>query len=568
MVSSLLDLSVGGDLKSVFYLLRSSYGGVVDGNDIDVVGVLRNKLLRVFEELCRRFGFSESLCSAEWPMALVFAMVASASFVEPPIVLHVVGVPGTFKTLGARIVSEYIEVPILVLRYNGPSVGEIYRGFVELLSRFLGVSSEVFVNRVGGVVRWLHVSGNGLEIRLSLPYLVSYALRRGSRGFDDLDRFISSAIDLGFRVSLETGGVKHGVIDPAQQSNIDDYRMRYLQSELGLLTIMDVFDNYILVVDEGCRNIVGLGTLLTKMSDISMFEGLRIVIITDNPEQLFQALSNSSLVPLHDRTIKIFASEFRESGDLWREPSVKINALELLALKTIVERVEFPYEAELLLEIVKQSLRYKYTISYVEGVRIIKPLQRVDRGSVEIDPFYGIDLEFFGGGRFEVHTKMLAKFFAFLSGHTKVELEDLWKALLITIRSRLFIKDVSTFPGYKKRLVEVFTRLRELFKSFSEIMGEVQRLGEAIGICDVKRAEEIYSEIVGESNTNPFYLSAITALIRKLYISRTLNEKCLPENMHYTFLELMALEGDIFEFSNHFEIYTEILDKEARMEQV
>jgi len=327
MASTPTSLVGNVNLEPVFSFLRSLAGGAAGGEGL--AESVRQKLLGVRDELCSRFGFAGDVCDAEWPTALVFALVASADFAEPPVVIHVVGAPGTAKTLGARAVSEYVKVPLLVLRFRGRDIVEVYRRLVAALARFLGVSEDVLVNRVGGVVRWLYASRGMLEVRLSLPHLASYALRCPS-GLEALEGFVAEARATGFEVSIEIGRPRYEVVDPAQQGNLDDYRFRVQPSRLGILTISDIFDNYVLVLDEGCRNLNAVGYLLTKMSAVSLLEGLRVVVVTDNPDSLFSALSDERLAPLHDRAVRVFSSELRSPGDLLREPSVRLNALELL----------------------------------------------------------------------------------------------------------------------------------------------------------------------------------------------------------------------------------------------
>jgi len=560
-MSAPTSLVENANLESVFSFLRSLAEGAVGGEGL--AESVRQKLLGIRDELCSRFGFAGDACDAEWPTTLVFALVASADFAEPPVVIHVVGAPGTAKTLGARVVSGYVEVPLLVLRFRGRGVIEAYRRLVAALARFLGVSEDALVNRVGGVVRWLHASRGLLEVRLSLPHLASYALRRPS-GLEALEGFVAEARALCFEVGLEVGRPRYEVVDPAQQGNIDDYRFRVQPSRLGILTISDIFDNYVLVLDEGCRNLNAVGYLLTKMSAVSLLEGLRVVVITDNPESLFNALSDERLAPLHDRAVRVFSSELRVPGDLLREPSVRLNALELLAARKMLDLVEVPEEADLLLDVVKQSLRYRYAVAYFRNAKTVEPVPRGREADVAFDPFQGLGIEFVGGGRFEVHTKMLARFFAFLSGRRRVEAEDLWRALLITARSRIRVEGASSFDEYKRRLVEAFVRLRALFNGFGDISKRIGELVEAVKACDRGRAGEAYRKIIEESNANPFYIAAAAAALRRLYISRALDEKCLPESVLYTVLKVVELEGDIFEVSRCLEIYAEILDEERR----
>jgi len=525
---------------------------------------LREKMREAIKDLITRFGI-KSETESEWATLLVYSLVMSADYTKPPVVLHAVGDIGTFKTTGAKIIAEYVEIPELVFTYEGPDVVDKYRTFLRILSTRFEIPMSELENKIGGVITHLSTSQNTITIAVSQPYLYSIA-KNTPNGFEKIREFIEEARSLGFDVKERMSKPRIAIVDPAQLGNIEDYRMKYLPDRyLGLLTVMDIFNNTIVVVDEGSRNPHGLETLLTKMSISTFTEGVRIIIITDNIEPFQEVMNNPRYAPLHDRTYKAITKGFKDDvtvmENLYAPPRFKFNALELLATQKFIESIPVPEGILYLAKAIGNALEYKYTIVSIKpGVKHLRPIRRGERAQIELDIFSGLNFNFVSGGRFMYHTIMLSKFFAFLNGHDHVTIEDFKKALLFTVKSRLVV-DANSYTEYKIKALDIMSRIDEAL-SYSEedlisrIAGFVQLVREGKNPKEIERA---FMELFSEANTNPFVAAATMSALELLLTLHKIDISKLPDPVKYSIIELKLEKDDLTGLEPYMEDVREII---------
>jgi len=297
---------------------------------------LRNNVISVISDLNKRFGLNDS-DDNEWSTLLAFSMIMSSDALEPPVVLHSIGEIGTFKTVGSKMIAEYVEIPEIIIGYSGEDVVSKYYELIRIISSNFLIPQSNLENNVGGIITSLRILNNTLILALNKTFLLSLAKKNNS----DLSTFINEIKNKGFNIGERISKPKIFIIDPSQLGNIEDYRIKFVPNEkIGLITQYDVFDNYIVIVDEGSRNPKGLETLLTKMSVSSLNENTRIIVITDNIEPFMEVATNKKYAPLHDRTYKILTSAVKNDLNVLqyfnKTPSVKINQLDLLSIKTFI----------------------------------------------------------------------------------------------------------------------------------------------------------------------------------------------------------------------------------------
>lgn len=509
---------------------------------------MRKQVLEVIKELTARFGVvSEE--QAEWPLLMTYAMVMSADYTKPPVVIHVVGDIGTFKTTGARLISEYLVIPELVFTYRGPDTTDKYYKFLELLSKDFGFPISLLENRIGGVITQVRTLSNGLTIGVSLPYLFS-AVRDSPDGLEKIKKFVAEAKSLGFDVQERRSKPKVAIIDTAQLSNIEDYRMKYLPDErLGLLTVMDVFDNYVLVIDEGSRNPHGLETLLTKMSISSTIEGVRIIVVTDNIEPFQEVISNPRYAPLHDRAYKAMTKAIKDDQvvmeNLYKPPKYAFDVVKLIAVQKFVESIPVPEGIMYLVRAVGNALEFKYTIDSAKpGVKHLRPIRRNERAPIELDVFGGQDFKFIFGGRFTNHTITLAKFIAFLNGHDHVTLDDLKTALLVTVKSRLVV-NAESYADYKIKVLDIVSRIYDALANGEEL---IKRVVDFIHLlrtgADKTRLEKEFAAIISDANINPMLAPAVMSALELVLSIYKIDLGKLPDNLKYSIIELKIEKDD------------------------
>ena len=531
----------------------------------------REKVNKFIQDLSERFGLlAPSMKSGEWPTLLAFATVMSVDYTKPPIVLHAVGSPGTFKTMGARLLDLYITIPEQVYTYRGADVSQKYKEFLALLSRTLEIPYSQLENVVGGIVSSIKTGSDYLEIALNYAAVLSHC-RKFKDGQDRLRRLMEGAAKLGFKTSMRASKPRVAVLDVAQIDNIEDYRVKYLpDKQLGLLKIMDVFDNHVVVIDEGSRNPAGLETLLTKMSISTATESVRVLIITDNIEPFQEVMSNPRFTPLHDRTYKVLTRALKDEitvmENLYSEPSVRFNQVELLAVQSFIEKIPVPEGVLYLARAIGNALEYKYGVVSVAGdERHLRILSRDEEASIELDPYQGLNFRFISGGRFLYHTIMLAKFFAFLNGHDEVTLDDMKNALIYTIKSRLVV-DAETYSDYKLKVLEIVARVSETLKKGEYYMSVATKFMEKL-VYNTPDLEAFFNEQMDKADReDPFLASVLVSTLELAVAIYDIDLRSLPKNVMYTAVELKLLKGDIADLLDMMDVVEEIL--RARKEEI
>ena len=551
------------DIEKTRREMRLGSGSIVKIKWTPEMDEMRKRIVEVIDELGERFGLQSYMRQGEWPTLLVYSMVMSADYNKPPIVLHAVGDIGTFKTTGAKLLSEYIRMPEIVATYKGNDVVDKYRAALTILSKYFDISVSELENRVGGVISQLQTSEDSLVIGFSLPYLLSIAKEKPD-GKKILVDFRHELEDLGFTISTRYSKPKIAIIDPAQLGNIEDYRMKYLPDKnLGLLTQMDVFDNYILVIDEGSRNPHGLETLLTKMSISSVTEGVRIILITDNIEPFQEVISNPRYAPLHDRTYKVMTRAIRDDitvmQNLFKEPKYRFSSSELLAVQKFIESIPIPEGVLYLAKAIGNALEYKYTqVSIKRGVKHLRPVKRDERTAIQLDIFSGAKFKFIAGGRFVHHTLMLSKFFAFLNKHEYVTINDFRKALIFTIKSRLVV-DAVTYKDYKIQVMDVISKIDDILSDSENILEPVLKFIATVKNATPEVIRDEFDMLNAEANLKHFLAPAIMSALEIVSATGSIDMDKLPDNVKYSLIELKIEKGDFTDLDRYPEIVREII---------
>ncbi|MEM1810451.1 MAG: hypothetical protein QW324_06275 [Thermofilaceae archaeon] len=532
---------------------------------------IRRKILGMVFDLNRRFGDAGPTLG-EWPVLLGFAAVASslATPSRPPVVLHAVGDIGTFKTTAPRLLTQYIELPELELVYTGDNVKEKYHELLELLSKHFGVPVSEVENRIGGVITALRTYKGEIRAVLSLQHLLSRAVEANSRSA--LLDFLSDVKRAGFRGTVRMSQPRIAVLDPAQLSNIEDYRMKYVPDEnMGILTQMDVFDNYVVVVDEGCRNLHGLENLLTKMSVSTTNESVRVIVVTDNLEPFVESVRNPRYGALHDRTFKALTRSVRDeqtvSENLLKPPSVKLSVLELMAAQRFINEMPLPPGLVLFARALMHALSHKYTVAQLlgekKGVKYLKPISRDERAVAEFDAFSGVNFRFIPGNRFTHHTITLSRFLAFLRGHDHVTLEDFADSLAITVKSRLVV-DASTIKDYKSVAISVGAVVRSLVERSEQYIARALKLLALIEKGDRDEVSRELSAAIRDCNFDPFVCAITVATLENAWARGRIRVDALPDNVKYTLAAVLMESEDLA----HLEPLLSAIEELKRSEQL
>jgi hypothetical protein len=365
----------------------------------------------------------------------------------------------------------------------------------------------------------------------------------------DLDAFINELKD--FKLEERIAKPKVSLLDPAQLSNIEDYRTKFIPSTIGLVTQYDIFDNHIIVVDEGSRNPRGLETLLTRMSISAINESVRIIIITDNLEPFTEVMSNPRYAPLHDRTFKTFTSTIKNELSILQhfneKPSIKFNQTDLLIIKNFIDNIPVPEHILFLAKTIGYMLGYKFSIGIINETKYLQLFNREENPPVTIDVFKDIEFKFIPGGRFVHHTLSLAKFIAFLKGHDYVTIEDFKQAVATTIMSRTII-ETKNYTEYKLSFIEIFNKIRELLKDNS-IVEEVATLATALQNND-PQLENMFKTIMSKLPDKPFLAPAIASIL-EIQLTKGINIRKLPKNIQYSIEEIMLQKGDLSTLEMH-----------------
>jgi hypothetical protein len=515
---------------------------------------LRNNVISVISDLNKRFGLDEN-DSNEWSTLLAFSMIMSSDYTEPPVVLHAIGEIGTFKTSGARMITDYIEVPEIIIGYNGDDVVSKYYELIKIISDYFRIPQANLENTIGGVITSLRFLSNTLTLALNKAFLLSLAKKNNS----DLSTFINEIKNKGFNIEERISKPKTTVIDPAQLNNIDDYRSKLIPSAIGLITQYDIFDNHVVIIDEGSRNPKGLETLLTKMSTSTINEGNRIILITDNIEPFMEVATNKRYAPLHDRTYKILTTAVKNDLNVLqyfnKTPSVKINQPDLLAMKVFIDNIPVPESLLFLAKTLAYALAYKFSLGIIDGVKYLQLFSRSESPPVEIDAFKKLSFEFVAGGRFIQHTLTLAKFFAFLNMHDHVTIEDFMKAIIVTAKSRIIV-NAENYTDYKLMLLEMQNILQEVLKNAEEIIKDVA----TIAVAPNAQLEKLFQTIISQASDTPIIAPAVASMI-EILITKGIDLQTLPKNMQFTAIEILITKGDTFSLNKYSNIASAVIER-------
>ena len=493
----------------------------------------------------------------EWPLMLAYATIMSSDRTKPPVVLHVVGEIGTFKTFGAKQLENIIDIPVLEFTYRGANVLERYMKFISLLSEEFGLPESRLAHSVGGIIARLASYPNALTVSLSAPYLYSLALRKyGS--VDKVESFIKKVANLGFQVQVKREPPKVHTVDMIELPNIESQRQKYTVDQRlgGIINVSDVFDNHVLIVDEGSRNPAALELLLTKMTTTSILENLRIIVVTDNIEPFQRMASDPRYDALRDRTVSVMTSGLISSSVVeqsqGKQPSVKFDWVKLLALQKFIESIPVPEGIRFLASAVKLALSSKFALLPVETksgskMKVIVPASRDERYPVDYDLFgdLKVKFKFVAGGRFEEHTLNIARFFAFLNGHDYVTFEDFKDALMYTVRSRLVIGDADTYTEYKMKVWEIVSRARQIVDSMSESLGKMAYIAKLMKEGDKDELSKALEEVTASVSSKRELAPALLAVVEAVITNHQVDKNTLPDNARLTVAALMLAKGDL-----------------------
>jgi hypothetical protein len=536
----------------------------------DEMKKMKEKIRTMIDDLDKRFGIENN---SEWSTLLTFASVMGSDYTEPPIVLHAVGEIGTFKTTGASFLSNYVEIPEIVISINGDNIASKYYELIKTISQSLSIPQANIENSVGGIITSLKVLPNMLTLTLNKTFIYSIA-RKNNVNVND---FINELRQRGFNVEERSSRPKIGVIDPAQLGNIEDYRYKIMPNDvIGLIRESDVFDNNVVIIDEGSRNPKGLETLLTKMSISSVSEGVRIIIITDNLEPFQEVITNPRYAPLHDRTYKAFTNAMKNEVSLFenfnKTPAVKFKQTELLATKIFIDSIPVPEELLFLAKMFGYALSYKFSIGNIDGIKYLQIFDRNTEIPIEIDAFNGKKFTFVPGGRFVQHTLTLAKFFAFLNNHEIVTPEDLKNALMITVKSRL-VTELDKYIDYRRFIIDIYNQINEIMEKRTPIIEDIGTLAVAIQKNDTNLPtlfQKLLEHTIGHNkntttpNNGPILAPAIASII-EIQLTKNLNIKEMPENIQYTAAEILLQKGDFFTLQKYADIVSKITKEREKI---
>ena len=514
---------------------------------------LRAKVQAVIKDLDGKFGLKAE-GSTEWALMLAYALTMSADRTKPPVILLVVGEPGSFKTLGSTLLREYSRVPLLEFTYRGAGVADKYREFLRALTEDFDIPVTHVERTVGGVVARLWASEDTLRISLSAPYLYSIALRMHD-SVDKVKQFVQKVANLGFGVQVIYDKPSVNIISPFKISEIENDRLQKEPNRvLGTITLMDALNHKYIVIDEGTRNPGPLEFFLTQMSVPSLTENYRVMVITSNIGPYVAVATDPNKWALLDRTVLAVTSalglKLVSEENLRKPPSVVFDEVELLALQKFIESIPVPEGARFLASVVEYALSHKFALLNVNvkptsSVKIVTPANREDRFPSEYDLFEGMKFKFTGGGRFEEHTLRLARFFAFLEGHDHVTLDDLKRALRYTIRSRLVIEDADTYVELKIRMDDVVRRASEIIDQAKDAIGVGVKIMQLMESGNTSEMEKAFEDVVSQVSRNPVLAPVIVAAVHTALSLRKLDKSRLSDRAKLTAAAVLYLKGDM-----------------------
>lgn len=505
------------------------------------------RVRKLIKDIQLRFGIRSGI--SDWAKMLAFSVVMSADYTKPPVNIHALGDVGTFKTTGSRLIAQYVKTPELIISGTGEPV-EVYEKIIKLISRNFGIPPDSIYGRIGGIITKVARKGDNVEVGVSIPFLYSILSSR-SEGLSVYKKFIKELKDEGFVTETQYKDMTVDVKDHIQLAKLEHYRFNYLPDEkLGNLIKHEVFDNYILVIDEGSRNPDALEGMLTRMTISSLNEGVRVIIVTDNLEPHIMMASNPEYTPLYDRMYMVITpgiiDELTSMEYLYKEPSVKFDMVTLLGIRKFIDSIPVSEEADYIIKSIGNALGYKFVKVYTEdGTVFLKPIKRNENSTLEIDLFEGVsDFDFARGNRFPVHTIELAKFNAFLNKHSRVTDKDIIESLYITIPSRLVV-NANSYSDYKEKIIGVVDRATNKINDMKRAMIDVAGLVTHLVNKNYDDALAKFEEIMRTIEIKPEYAPVLMSGL-ELYISlQDYNIDELPTPIAYTIGEIILIKGDL-----------------------
>lgn len=505
------------------------------------------KVKTLMKDIQLRFGIRSGI--SDWAKMLVFSLVMSADYRKPPVSIHALGDVGTFKTTGSKLLAQYVKTPELVISGSGDPL-TLYDKVINMISAHFDIPADSIYGRIGGIITKTTRKGNTVEIGISIPYLYSI-LSSKDKGLKIYRNFISKIKEEGFKVETRYKDATVDVKDHIQLAKLEHYRFNYIPDEkLGNLIKHEVFDNYVLVLDEGSRNPDALEGLLTRMTISSLNEGVRIIIVTDNLEPHILMASNPEYTPLYDRMYMVITpgiiDELTSMEYLYKEPSIKFDMVTLLGIRKFIDNIPVPEEADYVIKSIGNALGYKFVKMYTEeGMVFLRPIKRNEEYPLYIDMFEGSgEFDFARGNRFPIHTIDLAKFNAFLNEHPAVTDEDIVNSLYITIPSRLVV-NTNSYSEYKEKILSIVDKATGKIGDIKKAMLDVAGLVTFLIDKNYDDALDKFIEIINMMEARPEYAPVLMSGLEMYLSLQEHNIDELPRPIAYTIGEIVLVKGDL-----------------------
>jgi len=458
---------------------------------------------------------------------LVFAGVkAFGNHRFPSINVHVIGAPGTFKTVlptHALRMAFKKDYAVLVVKYEDDPKTVFNHVYGRLLEETRSFMNEIVV---GGLVRRIDLDKKRRTITLVID----------KKMFEDfsgktIDEFVRSLrVEARATVVREplSAGIVHGANVYDLFFNPFLVNVDYL-NEIGSFRVLNrELQNDILVVDEASRDMKSVERLLTILSLGSIIYPFRIVVMTDNLEPFLDAVEDPRMTALHDRTYHTMTGTvatrrselFKKSDEILGK--IEENALtpdEIDRINRIMDAIPVPPITELLMEAI--ALELSHRLDRAEApVFFLKPEAGLEPGDKTV---YSIaealeNTEFVGGGRFLEHTLWLSKFNAFLDGKPYIDLEVLRKTLWNTASGR--IKTLArNYAEYSIRTSKLLSRIDNQVKTgMNDLIEGVELAFEIVKTKTDEQADRVkekLSDIATNVKTHPLaYYGLVAALVR------------------------------------------------------
>jgi hypothetical protein len=502
----------------------------------DLADVLRWKVKNTIEDLSKRFGYQGT---GDWSYLLGYALATSGSYSSPPVTIHGVGDPGTYKTTGARLLARYVRIPVLRASLRGDPT-EIYSFICDSISRNLGVQDVR--GRAGGLIRSLSIHGAGVEIEIDLS--IAAALARESGGGLESVKALARDLSSRGRVQVYDAPAQLSILDTSTIVALDSVRYRYeVNRATGLMISRSILDAYIVLVDEGSRAGKAVEHLLTITSSpgtSTPFEAPRIFVVTDNVSPYEAAMQTEDLAAFHDRSVKAIAravrSELLSEKQMQAPPAAVFTSAELDYLARFIASIPVPQGIMHIAKAISLGVEHRFA----PRGEYIEVLPRGARGDVELSITSG-KVQYYGGGRFLHHALMLSRFNAFLRRASSVSIEDLSSILEILLlshgRAQSFselktgvLADASTIGRYLLRADGYVSRAALLVASA------------AYGSPD---PEKIFPSTIEEAAKDPFMAATLFASIEAAISSYRVDPRKLPRGAKLSAASLALARGDM-----------------------